>query len=68
MNQYASEQELSNDFEDFYVDTVSHSSSDRAFVELNVGPVQTPIIFKINTGSSASILPVKHYRRLRIPH
>ena len=67
VNQCASEQELSNEFEDFYVDTVSHSCSDRAFVELNVGPAQTPISFKIDTGSSANILPVKHYRQLSIP-
>ena len=66
MNQCASEQELSNEFDDFYVDTVSHSCSDRAFVELNVGPAQTPISFKIDIDSSANILPVKHYRQLSI--
>ena len=66
-NKCANVQELSDAFEDFYVDTVSLSFSDRALVELNIGPAQkTPIHFKVDTGSSANILPIKYFRQLGI--
>jgi plasmid maintenance system antidote protein VapI len=41
--------------EEFYVDTVSASSSlDRANAQIYVGPSQHPVKFKIDTGSSAN--------------
>ena len=65
-NKCESESDLVKQMDEFYIDTVSHSSSERAFVELNVGPSQTPISFKIDTGRSANILPAEQFRRLNI--
>ena len=65
-NKCESESDLVKQMGEFYIDTVSHSSLERAFVELNVGPSQTPISFKIDTGSSANILPAEQLRRLNI--
>lgn len=65
-NSREKDRDLNVEFEEFYIDTVSPSKLDRAFVELNIGPSQTPINFKIDTGSSVNILPLKHFQKLKI--
>lgn len=60
-NKWESESDLIKEMDEFYIDMVSHSSSECAFVELNVGPSQTPVSFMIDIGSLANILPaVEH--------
>ena len=66
-NKCESETEFNDQREDFYIDMVSRSSqTDRAFIELNVDSFQTPISFKIDTGRSANILPVKYFHKLKV--
>ena len=59
-----------SDFEDnvreFKIDTVSTFSPDRAFVNLTLLPSQTPVKFKIDTGSLANIIPLRQFRSLHI--
>ena len=65
------EKACANDSE-YFIDTVSasnfHISPDRAFVQLHIGPQKKQINFKIDTGSSANILPHKDYKSLNIKH
>ena len=55
---------------EFFIDTVSasniHITPDRAFVPLYIGPQKKQINFKIDTGSSADILPYKEFKSLNI--
>ena len=57
---------------DFYVDTIQTDSGtpgktpDQAFVCVSIGPNESPVRFKLDTGSQVNILPVTEYNRLGI--
>ncbi|XP_053403234.1 uncharacterized protein K02A2.6-like [Mercenaria mercenaria] len=64
-----------SDQDTFFVDMVNTCTSsknlsppEQAFVVLSVGPSQTPLKFKIDTGSSADVIPVSHFEKLKISY
>ena len=46
------------------VSACSHTSHDRVFTEVQIGPNKQPIKFKVDTGSVANVLPVQKYKQL----
>lgn len=50
------------------VSASSHSSHDRVFTELKIGPKKQSIQFKIDTGSVANIIPAKQYQCLKLKY
>ncbi|XP_053381823.1 uncharacterized protein K02A2.6-like [Mercenaria mercenaria] len=64
-----------SDQDTFFVDMVNTCTSsknlsppEQAFIVLSVGPSQTPLKFKIDTGSSADVIPVSHFEKLKISY
>lgn len=57
---------------DFYVDTIhvdsgtSGKTPDQAFVNVSIGPNESSVRFKLDTGSQVNILPATEYNRLGI--
>ena len=53
---------------DYHIDTVNSftSLSDRAFVEIHVGPSKVPVKLKIDTGSAAVLLPMGHFKQINL--
>ena len=57
---------MSSDDSDFYVETIStNQRSNQAFVSLALGPKQTPLEFKIDTGSQVNVIPERMFSQLQ---